>query len=508
MDAAVQPFEYIHEREDSFLSLFPHRFDYIYAPYPNPGQSPQWRTERRYPLSDRKIRQGNALYGVRFGKTTQYALIDIDATSSYHPHHAPYAIAQLLDALEPLGLVEAVACTSSDSGGIHLYLPFSTACTSWKLAIALASHLENAGFCLKPGQLEIFPNVRPFSEQLALFHAHRLPMQAGSYLLDADFAPIWSSETRFINQWRQAQHRNGLNLRVLERCVAKQSTLRRPVSNRAEKFLADLNLELEQGWTGRGQTNHLLGRIALRTYVFHHILEGGKPLSGQELTNQIVAIAQSLPGYSDWCNHQHELETRAAEWTRCVESSRYFPYGVSKEESQSNLEHLNSRNSTPVENSRNQWNTQQEETAREKIRNGIKDLLNQNSLPDRITDRFKALVEYGIGGSSLYRHKDLWHPHYAATLDQDTSLLEREGRNPNPDQPSEQFTSVIERPKQDRNSASVQDSNGSSADSLPKPHLSMHTGLKQGIRRAWASIQAMSDRPFPPLVNELSIDSS
>lgn len=426
MVAAVQPFHYIHEREDPFLSLFPHRFDYIYAPYPAPGASPHWHTERRYPLSDRMISQGDALYGVRFGKTTQYALIDIDTTSVYHPQRNPFAIPQLLDALEPLGLVKAVVCTSSDSGGIHLYLPFSESCVSWKLAIALSSHLERAGFCVKPGQLELFPNVRPFSAQLALFHAHRLPLQSGSYLLDEGFQPIWSSKARFVQQWQHVQQQNTLDLVAVARCVAKQQRSLRPVSNRAEKFLADLNLDIEQGWTGRGQTNHLLGRIALRTYVFHHVLEGGEPLSGKALTEQIVAIAQSLPGYSDWCAHQHELEKRAEEWTRCVEASRYFPYGVSDADPEAGFKF---KNSTPVENSVNRWNTQQEKEARKRIKEALTDLLNRTCLPSGITDRFKALVSYGIGGSSLYRHKDLWHPQHIPDLDLESSLLEEAGRN-------------------------------------------------------------------------------
>ena len=37
-------------------------------------------------------------------------------------------------------------------------------------------------------------------------------------------------------------------------------------------------------------------------------------------------------------------------------------------------------------------------------------MLDQDSLPSNATARFHALVGYGIGGSSLYRHRDLWHP--------------------------------------------------------------------------------------------------
>jgi hypothetical protein len=36
--------------------------------------------------------------------------------------------------------------------------------------------------------------------------------------------------------------------------------------------------------------------------------------------------------------------------------------------------------------------------------------LNRSALPSKATERFKSLLNYGIGGGSLYCHKDLWHP--------------------------------------------------------------------------------------------------
>ena len=45
------------------------------------------------------------------------------------------------------------------------------------------------------------------------------------------------------------------------------------------------------------------------------------------MVDEIVASARSLPGYSEWCRHQHELEQRAEEWARCIEGSHYFHFG-------------------------------------------------------------------------------------------------------------------------------------------------------------------------------------
>jgi hypothetical protein len=125
MQASNLSFEAVREENNKFLSLFPHRFDYIYAHHAKPGDTPDRLTESRHPLSDRLIQQGGFLYGVRFAAQTQYALLDLDLHSRYHPNQDPHAIGRILAALEPLGLVTSLHCTSSYSGGLHLYFPFS-----------------------------------------------------------------------------------------------------------------------------------------------------------------------------------------------------------------------------------------------------------------------------------------------------------------------------------------------------------------------------------------------
>ena len=57
-------FKGVREWDNKFLSLFPHRFDYIWAEHPNPGAKVEWKTETRHSLSDRVIHQGSYLYGV------------------------------------------------------------------------------------------------------------------------------------------------------------------------------------------------------------------------------------------------------------------------------------------------------------------------------------------------------------------------------------------------------------------------------------------------------------
>lgn len=404
----------LRQSGDVFLSLFPHRFDYIWAAYPDPGESPAWQTETRHPLSDRLIQQGTSLYGVRFGAQTCYCLLDIDAASPYHPAQDPLAISRMLGALECLGLVSFVACTSSDSGGLHLYFPFQQAQSSWKLAIAVTTVLENAGFKLKPGQLEVFPDPKPYSvnSSPSLFNAHRLPLQIGSYLLDQNFQPVWSTQQNFVQKWKFSQVQNDIQASVIRQVLKQLKRYRYMVSTKADKFINDLNAEIEVGWTDHGQTNYLLGRITMREYIFRHVLTGGSPLQGDALIQAIVDVARSLPGYSEYCRHQHEIEHRAREWARCIEDSHYFHYGDAAGKFKAKLSGTESDNSdlevaiaeTPT------WNQQQSEGARDRIRRAIADLLDQGTLPASATARFHALTRYGIGGSTLYNHRDLWHP--------------------------------------------------------------------------------------------------
>ena len=429
-------FKYVQESE-SFPALFPHRFDFIYAEHAQPGQSPNWQTESRYPLSDRILDQGSLLYGVRFGSQTAYCVLDIDIGSFYHPQQDAFAIGRILSALEPIGLTAYLGCTSSYSGGIHLYFPLQKPIASWELASAVSTLLETSGFKLTPGQLEIFPNPKPYIAESSpsLFNAHRLPLQAGSYLLDSDFQPVWSDRKRFVQQWRSLQPNNQIDRKVLRQLLQQIKQRSSRLSGKVDKFISDLNAEIDSGWTGHGQTNRLLGRIAMREYIFHHVLMGGEPLTGQALVNQIVRVARLLPGYSEWCRHQHEIEQRAEEWARCVETSRYFHYGSSKGKYKSAGCDLPVGLPEEVSDRSPSWNQQQSESARARIQAAIATLLEQNKLPSGATARFRLLTQFGVGGSSLYRHRDLWHPSFLLASQDKILDVEQPVENP-PDSPN------------------------------------------------------------------------
>lgn len=395
---------YISESQNPFLSLWPHRFDYLWAEHPLPGNKPDWQTESRHPLSDRLLEQKSYLYGVRFGRQTCYIMIDIDMGSAYHPRRDYLAFERLLGTLEPLGLVRPVICTSSTSGGLHIYFPLQQPYPAWELAVVVKALVERDGFRLAPGLLETFPNARPFSNggHLSLYNGHRLPLQQGSYLLNRDLEPVYSTQTIFTEHWQHAAKANDIEQDIYQQTLswAQRRTYR--VSAKAEKFLNDLNAEIELGWTGPGQTNRLLGRIAMRSYIFGHLLGAPIPLSGEALVQNIIQVATNLSGYVTWCRHQHELGKKAKDWARAIEASdRYYPYGSS---GQCTL--ATSEATVP-------WHEQQARQARERIRQALASLLEQNRLPIGIKERFIVLTqEFGIGGSTLYRYKELWHPNH------------------------------------------------------------------------------------------------
>ena len=134
----------------------------------------------------------------------------------------------------------------------------------------------------------------------------------------------------------------------------------------------------------------------MRAYIFGHILGASEPLTGEALIGHIMETARSLPGFTLWCRHQNDLEAKVKEWVRCIEASHYFPYGADK---------------LPIDigPAGPSWNERQQTEVRERITQAVTKLQSTDNWPAGITERFDQLTRQGISGSSLYKHKDLWH---------------------------------------------------------------------------------------------------
>ena len=158
------------------------------------GKKPKWFTENRFPLEIptllRRFLEPNLLVGIRFSTNkesmVEYLMIDIDRQSANHPYNNEENFRRLLHAFEDAGLPGYVLVWSSYSEGLHIYFPLSKAIPTFAASCFLKKTVENAGFKIEDGQLELFPNCKYFSKKEVInYKAHRLPLQpeSGSLLL-------------------------------------------------------------------------------------------------------------------------------------------------------------------------------------------------------------------------------------------------------------------------------------------------------------------------------------
>jgi hypothetical protein len=162
-----------------FLELF-HRYGYIYRPL-NGGS---WSSaNEKWQLSDTEIIKAiscahDKFYlGTRAGKSTRYAVLDIDSNSKYH---SKVQLDKLLGLLASAGLTRSSLYRSSFSGGWHLYIFFEEPVNSTELRRLLVKLLSLNDFQVAKGTLEVFPHPGDASLGMGL----RLPLQPGWAWLD------------------------------------------------------------------------------------------------------------------------------------------------------------------------------------------------------------------------------------------------------------------------------------------------------------------------------------
>lgn len=393
------------------------RWDFIYAPVPDPNQpeqkelawqsahlklKPEWKTESRYPMKSRVLyyrwADPSEIVGVRFDHTTEYGLLDIDVESQYHPKQDPGAIAKIQIALETIGITRTVLVRSSWSDGLHLYFPLNGAVNTFNLAVGVKFCLQTQGFEIKAGQLEIFPNDKSYGVVTKiLYNGHRLPLQpdTGSWLLDDDLQAISNQLGDLFRIWDMAAIGQDMTSLSSALTIARQNRLKKPRRrlNNVDAWRQDLEIVIAEGWTGAHQTNHLLKQIGCYGVVF-------KELSGDALIKYIIETATSAPGYGQWCAHQHQIELRARSWARAVEKY-YWPLGT----------HAKTRPANDIV----PFNQRRSKTAQEEIEAAMAILEEGDRLPEAITARAQAISELaGTSLGTLYRHKGLWHPAHQA----------------------------------------------------------------------------------------------
>ncbi|MDJ0595068.1 MAG: hypothetical protein QNJ72_34660 [Pleurocapsa sp. MO_226.B13] len=411
---------------EQLYAWFDHAWDFILKETPES----EWKTIKKYFLTKEKLwyKYTDKLHiiGVRFGKYTRHALVDLDSGSLIHPYTNEEAYRRAKWALEEIGLIEDVTVRSSESEGIHLCYFFKTKVPTFKLACAMRWALERAGFEIKAGSLELFPNTKQFKKhqkgkkrEFSYYNGHRLPLQKGSYLLDKDFVPYSKSIEHFLRAADISAQNNDIELLTSTFADAekwfkqKYRTYSSKTNNSDyQDWLNNSMRYISEGWTDNHQTNDLLLTIA-NVGVKAHGLEG------EELAQFIQDTAISAPGYYPHCRHRHEIKRRCQDVARSAEKywsaypsrpRRSFTYAEM-------VERLEKQSRKPNQNKKKSEETSQRIADTIVHLSQVLQALPRNikKLMELIRETSKQLFGIGVSDKTL-RKKDnlpLWHPKYS-----------------------------------------------------------------------------------------------
>jgi hypothetical protein len=345
------------------------------------------------------------LIGLRFGKETNYFLIDIDAGSHYHNEDGLQAVK---GAMEDIGIPETVLIRSSHSGGWHLYGFLPEKVGTFGLAVGLVAALVNAGLEVRAGQLETFPNVKSYvTDGFSLYNGHRLPLQPcqGSYLLDGELLPYSDSVEHFLKLADRAADAVDLGFLTdwLETARQRQKKLRYLTSqnkaiesNLAQEWRKALEGRLEEGFSAFGQTNDLVRDVVKYLVVF-----GG--LEGEELREKAHALITAMPGYRAYCRHRGHIQRRINDWAKATESKGYY------------LKYCNfpERYQPPEAKPKGLTNDEKVADAMGRVSDAVAALMASGQLPEKVGERRRLIAKLAHCSESTLakpNYLPLWHP--------------------------------------------------------------------------------------------------
>ena len=425
-----------------FHSLFPHGWDFIIKETPESD----WKTVKKYKLTEQKLwykyTDPKKILGLRFGTQTRHGLFDIDFGSIHDPREQEKSLDKLKEELEHWGITRILFLQSSLNGGLHFYFFLDRLVNTFRLACVLNKVIEDAGLSVKRGQLETFPNTKRYN---SLFNGHRLPLQQGSYLLDKDYVPYSNRLSDFISaaDWSAQGNDTDLLEGRLESAYdwfkVKKNTLRvyNPTPEDKEfieqveyaqreikeGFLNSIRIEVEQGFTGNGETNDLLLTIAKLGRIFYG-------LSGQQYIDYIKETVTSCPGYVKYCRHKHEIDRRCAEVARCGEK-KWFPYRTRLTSDRPTYKYIK-ENLTCSTN----LNLERQHNARSRIIQAVEYIRQtQGGLPKKVGECKLAIRNvtfelFGVSVSDATLKKPenlpLWHPKHRGEPTEPTSASHTE----------------------------------------------------------------------------------
>jgi len=366
--------------------------------------------------------RGPDIISLGFRGLTEYVALDLDRKASiWHPANNEANYRHLLGLLEDYGLSSPLVLRSSYSGGLHVYFPLAFKVRSIDLAKSVEAFLGKAGIKPANGQLEIFPDVPVQKDGPGYtdFRRLRLPLQTGSAILDEDFQPVQTDLEAFLGRWAEATHGN------TPRGFSKGGG-----SSVWGQWRKDCLGVIEVGWTGSGQTNDILGKVAEHVMLFE-----GVNSSLVEATLRMVEIVESMPGYRTFCRHVDEIEARCRDWAESCARNR-----VRKKSLLAGVDRL------PV--------NLKKEDARQRIELAICKLRAAGELVGGVNQRIKKIIDLaGCGINTLRKYANLWHPdHEKMGVDLEAQKGGSEGaseqrENPKParvlEQPITKITALV-----------------------------------------------------------------
>jgi len=386
----------------TFASFFPYTWKFIYAKVTDPTIKAEWKTETRYPLTGRRLydhwADSATIIGVRFDSQTEYAMLDIDKGSPYHPSNNYQQFKSILQALEDIGLVRPLIVQSSHSEGLHIYYPLWQGVASFGIACAIKACLKKHSYEIAAGVIETFPNTKKYDSE---YNGHRLPLQTGSYILDNDLQIIGRDLNQFVETWLTIQEQQDIDL--LKQAINEaKANYEPPKDNRKLiKWREDLEKQIQEGWTGKGQSNQLLYTMGKYARIFL----GCEDI--EAIARYISKTARITTGFQKFCGEIKRLEQKAediAKW--CLKN--HFAWGSKKNES---TEEENQLSKT----SKSQKAARQTERI-ERIRMSVDELNKTGEMPTTIRGMAQEIAKKAkVSVQTLYDVKELWHPEFTET---------------------------------------------------------------------------------------------
>jgi hypothetical protein len=380
----------------TFASFFPYAWNFIYAKNVDRTSKPEWKTETRYPITGRRLydhwADPETLIGVRFDNQTEYAMLDIDKGSPYHPSNNHEKFKTVLQALEDIGLVRPLIVQSSHSEGLHIYYPLWQEVPSFGIACAIKASLQKNNCEIAAGVIESFPNTKKYDSE---YNGHRLPLQTGSYQLDNDLQIVGRDLNQFVETWLTVQEQQDIDL--LKQAISEATANYQPPKDNRKpiKWREDLEKQIEAGWTGQGQSNQLLYLMGKYARVFLGCEED------EAIAEYITKTARAAAGFTKFCGDIKRLEQKAkdiAKW--CIK--HHFPFGSKKGEQTQN----------ESENTEIQKAQKQAERL-ERIRTTVNELKTTGEMPETIRGMAQAIAKSAkVSVETLYENKQLWHPEF------------------------------------------------------------------------------------------------